>query len=69
MNATLKMLVNDIYPALKESYGSGVTLRGLLDEADRQVAGEQPRGSIGIFLNRYLKQVGTLVEVKRWEAH
>ena len=60
MNATLKMLVKDIYPGLKEDYGSGVTLQGLLDEADRQVAGEQPRGSVGMFLNRYLRQVGTI---------
>ena len=60
MNPTLKMLVKDIYPALKSDYGSGVTLQGLLDEADRQVAGEQPRGSIGMFLNRYPKKVGTI---------
>ena len=60
MNPTLKMLVKDIYPALKRDYGSGVTLQGLLDEADRQVAGEKPRGSVGLFINRYLKQVGTI---------
>ena len=59
MNPTLKMLVKDVYKDIKPSYSS-LTLDWLLKEADKQVAGEQPTGAIGMYLNRYLKRVGTI---------
>jgi len=59
MNSTLKMLVKDVYTDLKPSYPT-LTLDWLLDEADKQVAGNQPMGAVGVFLNRYLKQIGTI---------
>ena len=59
MNPTLRMLVKDMYQSLKPSYSS-LTLEWLLEEADRQVKGEQPQQVTGMFLNRYLKEIGTI---------
>ena len=56
---TLDEVVNAAYLDLKESYLS-LTREWLKAEADKQIAGENPAGGMGMFLNRYLKETGLL---------
>ena len=56
---TVRELVNAAYLDLKESYSS-LTREWLEVEANKQLAGEQPTGGQGMFLNRYLKKAGLL---------
>ncbi len=57
-----KELIKATYLDLKESY-SALTLDWLTEEADRLIAGGQPSGGPGMFLNRYLTEGGLIKEV------
>ena len=59
MAITIDELVNALYLDLKESYPS-LTREWIKAEADKQIAGGIPTGGPGMFLNRYLKEVGLL---------
>ena len=59
MKVTLGELVDAAYLDLKESYPS-LTREWLKAEANKQIAGENPTGGMGMFLNRYLKEAGLL---------
>jgi len=56
---TVAEVVRALYLDMKESYPS-LTMEWLAAEAEKQIAGEQPTGMPGMYLNRYLEEAGLL---------
>jgi len=58
---TVNELVNALYLDLKKTYTSLIR-DWLKAEAEKQLAGANPTGGPGMFLNSYLKKTGLLKE-------
>jgi hypothetical protein len=57
MDKELETFVDAAWRDLKTSFSS-LTREWLMEEAERQLVGEQPSGAPGMFLNKYLKGAG-----------
>lgn len=57
MDKDTETFVDAAWKDLRQSFGS-LTRDWLIQEAERQLAGEQPTGAPGMFLNKYLKDAG-----------